>query len=327
MKPIRVLFVGASNFGLACLEALFASEEIKIVGILTAPRDFKISYSETGVRNYLHSDIAHQYARSDVPVYVMHGRMNDPALLRFIDEQKPDAIVVAGWYHMVPRSIYECYKVAGLHASLLPRYSGHAPLVWSILNNEAEAGISLFRIAQGVDSGEIIGSRATEILFSDTIASLYGRIQRLAIELLQNDLLPWVRNEVPGRAQDDAQRTVMPPRTPADGELDWRANALQIYNAVRAQSHPYPGAFTYLGRTRIGIETAHIDFQRRAEPHRACGTVVAIDDDGMLVSCLPGEYLLKVATVRTADEAIVPAAAWARSVDVRPGQMFGRGRN
>lgn len=323
MKALRILFIGASEFGHECLQAMFLNREIEIVGILTAPRDFEISYSENGVRNYLHCDIAGLYADRGFPLHVMRGKMNDPVLLEFVDALAPQAIVVAGWYHMIPRSIYSRYKVAGLHASLLPRYSGHAPLVWSILNNEKEAGISLYRIAEGVDTGEIIGSRVTPILFGDDIATLYGRIQHLAIDMLQTELLPWARNAAQGFQQDETLRTIMPPRTPLDGKLDWQGNALQIYNAVRAQSAPYPGAFTFLRGRRLGIERAHIEFGERAASDVPAGTLIRIDDDGLLVSCLPQECLLRIKLVKTGEGIIMPATEWAKGEGLRPGLIFG----
>ena len=149
-KPLRVLFVGSSGFGLRCAKAVSELAEVRICGVLTNPRRFAISYAEDGVENVLHGDFE-PFARDlGVPLHVMTGKMSDPVVDDFVASVRPDLLLVVGWYHMVPSRIRERAPAFGLHASLLPDYSGGAPLVWAIINGERETGITLFRFDDGL---------------------------------------------------------------------------------------------------------------------------------------------------------------------------------
>jgi methionyl-tRNA formyltransferase len=170
--------------------------------------------------------------------------MSDPLLIKTILKWKPDFILVVGWYHMVPKSIREIALTAGLHGSLLPDYSGGAPLVWAIINGESEAGITFFQFSDGVDNGHIIGQAKEMISFSDTIFTLYSRIEDKGLQLLKNHLPEIARGEAVFVEQDESKRTIFPQRGPEDGEIEWNQPAKNIYNFIRAQTKPYPGAFT-----------------------------------------------------------------------------------
>jgi methionyl-tRNA formyltransferase len=160
---------------------------------------------------------------------------------------------------MIPRSFLELAPTGGLHASLLPDYSGNAPLVWAIINGETKTGITFFLFEEGVDSGPIIGQLEEPILPDDTIASLYERIEERGIELLETQLPRIAAGTATYTPQAPSKRRVMPPRSPEDGELDLRKPALELYNFIRAQCSPYPGAFirTVDGKKLI-IEKARV---------------------------------------------------------------------
>jgi methionyl-tRNA formyltransferase len=174
----------------------------------------------------------------------MTGKMSDPDLIDQVKAWAPDFILVVGWYHMIPKAIRSIAPTAGLHASLLPDYSGGAPLVWAIINGEKKTGISFFVMEDGVDSGAIIGQAEEPITFEDTIATLYGRIEEAGLKLVETHLPKIADGTATYTVQDESQRRLVPQRSPEDGKIDWNQEALAIYNFVRAQTKPYPGAFT-----------------------------------------------------------------------------------
>jgi methionyl-tRNA formyltransferase len=186
----------------------------------------------------------------------MMGSMLDESIHDTLKNWKPDCLLVVGWYHMIPPSILELAPAFGLHASLLPDYSGGAPLVWAIINGEKTTGITLFRMDTGVDNGPIVASRESDILGSDTIATLYNRIEVLGLELLSVHLEEMAAGTVATHSQDESARRVFPQRSPADGRLDWKSSSEVLYNFVRAQTRPYPGAFTYCRGEKITIWNA-----------------------------------------------------------------------
>lgn len=235
---MRVVFVGTSTFGLKILEAIRPF----VVGAISAPPTFPISYRPEGVTNALHADVPAFCEASGIPCEIMRSKMSD--LLPVVREWKPDLFLIAGWYHMVPKSWREIAPAYGLHASLLPDYAGGAPLVWAIINGEKQTGITLFQLADGVDDGPIVGQLSTPIHDSDTIATLYARIEDLGVQLV-TEMIPDILS-LPHVSQPEGRR-LFPQRGPEDGRIDWSWSAEQIHNFVRAQTRPYPGAFGELG--------------------------------------------------------------------------------
>lgn len=247
---MRIVFVGATGFSLRSLETVLALRDCSVVGVVTLPEVFSISYRPEGVRNVLYADLRPVAERHGIPVQVMHASMNDAGLVEQLRAWQPDLLLVVGWYHLLPRTIHNIAPALGLHASLLPDYSGGAPLVWAMINGEKKTGITLFRLDDGVDSGPILGQAEEAILEFDTIATLYARIELAGLRLLETFLPQVADGTARYRPQDAAKRRVFPQRAPIDGRVDWRWSAWRIYNFVRAQTRPYPGAFSsYDGNT------------------------------------------------------------------------------
>jgi methionyl-tRNA formyltransferase len=248
---VRIVFIGASGFGMRAAETLARLADCQLVGVVTAPRQFSISYRPTGVTNVLFADLSEFASARDIPYHILNRGMNDPELFRVVCNWQPDCFVVVGWYHMVPASWRKLAPAYGLHASLLPNYSGGAPLVWAMINGEARTGITLFQFDDGVDSGPILGSLATNITHDDTIATLYSRIEDLGLKLLKKNLPLLARGAGKFIVQDESQRRVFPQRGPEDGKIDWTQHANRIHDFIRAQTRPYPGAFSCLSLIHI----------------------------------------------------------------------------
>ena len=175
---MRLVFIGSSAFGLKCLQTCLEIPEVNVVGVVTAPKTFGISYRPQGVTNVLYADVVGLATANNVPVAMLERSMADPLLLENVNAWKPDAFLVAGWYHMIPKSWRKLAPAYGLHASLLPDYSGGAPLVWAMINGETKTGLTCFQMDDGVDSGLIAGQRKENTLPDETIAMLYTRIEQ-----------------------------------------------------------------------------------------------------------------------------------------------------
>jgi methionyl-tRNA formyltransferase len=148
--------------------------------------------------------------------------------------------------------------VAGIHASLLPKYRGGAPLVWAIINGEKTTGVSLFYFDQGVDTGDVIAQKKIEISDTDDIRTVYEKATLAAVDVLRESL-PLIREgQAPRIPQDHANATIFPQRKPEDGLIDWTRTPDEIRNFIRAQTRPYPGAFTVLEGKKVTIWDADI---------------------------------------------------------------------
>lgn len=326
---MRIVVIGASKFGLRCLEKVMTLPKCEVVGIVTNPETFSISYRPEGVKNVLYADFRPLAEKHKIPVFVMKGKMSDPLLVKTIQKWEPDFILVVGWYHMVPRSIREIALTAGLHASLLPDYSGGAPLVWAIINGEQETGISLFILEDGVDNGNIIGQKAEPIYLNDTIATLYGRIEKRGIELIEDHLPQVAQGKLIRIKQDETMRRIMPQRHPEDGEIDWNWSALQIYNFIRAQTRPYPGAFTfYKNEKRIVWEAKLFDYFPSTHVYKSTrgGEILEVIREGplqgILVATANGDMPLLITLLGNQQSDLIAGIDYLNQTKIERGSMF-----
>ena len=257
---MNIVFMGASSFGLRCLETAINIPDIKISGILTAPLSIKTpkGKADKEMNNVLYVDFHEVAHKLGIPIIEINGSMKDQHIVSCIQSWEPEFILVVGWYSIVPRIILDipAKGMAGLHGSLLPNYRGGAPLVWGIINGEQRLGISFFYFDEGIDNGDIITQREVTVKLNDTIATLYKRIEEEGIEILK-EMLPLISNGIaPRYAQaslTSTNQSTWPLRTPDDGLINWNAYSFGIYNFIRAQTKPYPGAFTYLKGKKITI--------------------------------------------------------------------------
>jgi methionyl-tRNA formyltransferase len=272
---MRIVFLGATGFGMRCLQAALEAPGCEVVGVVTAPRTFAISYRPAGVTNVLHADAHAACAAAAVPcVDLPPGGMKDEALWDTVRGWRPDAFLVAGWYHMVPKAWRALAPAYGLHASLLPRYRGGAPLVWAMIRGEHETGITLFRFDDGVDTGPILAQARTGIAAEDTIATVYARIEQLGEGLLREVLPRLARGAAVEMPQDPAGASSFPQRGPEDGLIDWTWPAPRIYDFIRAQTRPYPGAFFLAGGRKVAVWSARVV---TAGPPLAPGEIRRVD--------------------------------------------------
>lgn len=257
---MKIIFLGATKFSEAILLHLMENK-IPIGRIFSIPREFSISYSDSKVANYNFSDISAIADEHRIPCTLIDSKAGS-TIGDYLDEIKnfgPDIILVMGWYYMVPKKVRDLAKYGawGIHASLLPDYAGGAPLVWAIIEGQKKTGISLFRLEDGVDDGDIIEQDVIEIENSDTIQEVYNK----AIESSKKVLLRNLRNidSVRFHPQDKKSIKVYPQRKPDDGEIDLQLPAKQMYDFIRAQAPPYPGAFIRtVDNKRIIIEKARL---------------------------------------------------------------------
>jgi len=247
---MNIVFLGTTRFSEEILTCLI-EHSFKVKLIFSIPSKFRVPYSKTKVTNYNFSDIpalARKYKIRHFEVDSQKGkRLSDH--YEQIRNCKPDVIMVAGWYYMVPEKIRDLarYGAWGLHGSLLPKYAGSAPLVWAMIKGEKKTGVTLFKLDNGIDSGDIISQQPFSIGHDDTIKEVYDKATNISKEILVKALKNI--NRIKFKKQNRKKARIFPPRHPDDGKIDFSKSALEIYNFIRAQSFPYPGAFI---RTRDG---------------------------------------------------------------------------
>ena len=272
---MKIFFLGATKFSSRCMRVAIDAG-CSIVGCAGSPEVFPISYAPKGVRNINYFDFQASAHDLGVPC-VPYQRDAVKEFIHEVERLEPDLILVAGWYYMVPRALREVAKkgAVGLHGSLLPKYRGGAPLVWALIHGESELGLSLFYLEDGVDTGDIIGQERFRISEHETIADAMKKMEDAAERLLITYLPLLAKDKAPRLPQDHSQATQFPQRSPQDGEIDWKKTPKEIRDFIRAQTKPYPGAFSTMDGRKITIWDADVEFVQSTQKPAAKGDIAA----------------------------------------------------
>jgi methionyl-tRNA formyltransferase len=242
--------MGCTEFSKEILLSLL-NNNFSVVAVFSIPLKFEISYSKHEIKNYNYADLNKIAKRNGIDFYRVKSSSGIIKYCKTIRNNSPDVILVAGWYYMVPRLIRKIAKYGawGLHASLLPSYRGGAPLVWSMINGDKETGVTLFRLDNGVDSGDIIAQGSFPINFKDSIVDVYRKATSVSKRIILNAIKNIEKIEF--QPQTENFNIIYPQREPKDGRINLDDSALNIYNFIRAQSKPYPGAFSMVDGKKI----------------------------------------------------------------------------
>lgn len=220
-----------------------------------------------------------------------------------------DLLLTVSWRYMIPPDIFQLPKRGAFvfHDSLLPAYRGFAPTVWAILNGETQTGVSLFEIAEDVDSGDLVAQQAVSIGADETIAEVMEKVTQAYLDVLTEYLPALLDGSAPRTPQDETRATYTCKRLPDDNLIDWTAPTDVIYNLIRGTTNPYPGAFTTLSGRKLIIWAA----QRVAyRPYvgRIAGRVIDVRP-GVGTVVLTGDGALLLTQVQWEDEPPVTADA------------------
>ena len=309
----RLVFMGTPYFAVPVLKALIRQYEI--AGVVTQPdqrakRGCKLEASPVKVVALSH----------DLPV-LQPPRLRQPDAAAELRALAPEVIVVAAFGQILRAEVLAipprgCLNV---HASLLPKYRGAAPVAAAILAGEEETGVTIMLMDEGMDTGPILSQAACPMSPQDTRESLSARLAQLGADLLMDTLPRWLAGEIEPRPQDHSQATYSRIIAKEDGLIDWSQSAVEIWRRSRAY-HPWPGTYTYWRGKLLKV--------LRAEPLPAWsgegepGQVMALDE-GLAVATGEGALLLGV--VQLAGKGALNAEDFARGQRDFVGSVLGRG--
>src|SRR5438128_8477991 len=235
---MRIVFIGAGEIGVPTLQAFLRSSEHHLAGVVTQP-DKPVGRSQ----RIEPPPIKKALGGSKVPI-LQPARIEDQQAIEEIRALRPDAIVVMAYGQILPGEVLEIPSVAclNLHASLLPRWRGAAPIQAAIAAGDRETGITLMYMAEGLDTGDILLQRKIDISPTDTGGSLHDRLAQIAPAALIDSLGLLASGTAPRIPQDNNLASYAPKLTCDDGRIDWSAPAEIIERKIRALN-PWPGAF------------------------------------------------------------------------------------
>jgi methionyl-tRNA formyltransferase len=293
---------------------LLSSSALEVIGVATQPdkpkgRDLRLTPSPV-------KELA---LERGLPV-LQPARARDPAFISQLQQYRPDLIVVAAYGQILPRVVLEIppHGCLNVHTSLLPRYRGAAPIQWAILNGDAETGVTIMKMDEGMDTGAILSQKKTAITANDNAQTLHDRLAKLGAELLLQTIPKYVGGEIVPQPQSSAGVVLAPKIKKQDGMIDWAQPATSIWNRVRALV-PWPGAFTYLP-----TQPSQMLKIWAAGPGDQSGTPGQILEAGMsaiIVGC--GTGCLRILELQRENARRLTAAQFLAGCPLAPGQTLG----
>lgn len=302
----KVLFMGSKPFGLRCLEEIYRLSPDTLIGIITID-------DRSDSRNAF-AEFESFAKKNKIELHVAANRKDsEMAITRFA----PELCLVNGWYWLIGDETLESVRggFLGMHNSLLPKYRGGSPLVWTIINGEMSAGLSLFSFTKGMDEGDIWAQESVDIEPGDYIGDVLNKLEETAVAVLREKYISILNGAVVPFPQDHIRATYCAMRLPDDGLIDWHKPANQLYNFIRAQSDPYPGAFTFIDGKKLIIWRAHpVDMVYYGTP----GQVAKVTSEGVYVIC--GDNSPSVLEIVELENGKEPAAKVIKSIKTRLGK-------
>jgi methionyl-tRNA formyltransferase len=279
---MRVVFLGSGAFAIPSFEALIEAGH-DVAALVTQPD------REKGRGRTLGPPPLKPVAEArGVPV-LQPRRIRDPEALEPLRRLAPEIQVVVAYGQILPRAVIELPPrgTINVHASLLPRYRGAAPIQWAIAAGETETGVTTMLIDEGLDTGPVLLARVTPIAPDETAADLEPRLARLGATLLNETLRAIEKGTVQPVPQDHSQASSAPVLRKEDGRIAWGRRAEEIARRVRG-FQPWPGCTAFLGGRAVKVLRARPAAMGPGEP----AMVVSIEPAGIVVACGEGTRLL-----------------------------------
>jgi methionyl-tRNA formyltransferase len=311
---VRTIFFGSPDFAVPCLEATHDISDIAVVisqpdrpagrGLAMRPPAVKKRALELGLEVWQ-------------PKKVRTAEFAEK--LRALEA---DVAVVVAYGRILPRGVLDAPRTGcvNVHASLLPRWRGAAPIQWSIVHGDEETGVTLMQVDEGMDSGAILATVSTPIAADEDAATLSDRLSRMGAELLREQLARYVAGDLAPQPQDEGAVTMAPLLKKEHGRIDWNKSARTVHNQIRGMN-PWPGAHTVLGERRIKV---HRTVASTLDPEGAPpGQVIALDPEGILVACAEGT--LEIQELQESGRKRVDARSFASGRGVAVGDRFASG--
>ena len=302
---MRIVFMGTPDFAVPSLQRL-VDDGHEVVAVYCQPdkpqgRHFTLTPPPVKV-------LAQQLGIEVLQPPTLKNEEAQQILAKFA----PDIIAVAAYGKILPKAVLDMpkYGCINVHGSLLPKYRGAAPIQWAVINGEEKSGVTIMQMAEGLDTGDMLLVRDTEIGADETAGELFDRIAMLGAEALSEALVN-IEN-LKAVSQDDALACWAPPLKKADGEIDWQKKNTEIYSLIRGVS-PWPGAYTIFGAKRLKIHNAAL-----CDKNGEAGAL--LDDARLIIGC--GEGSVELLEVQLEGAKRISAADFIRGQRLSKGKIF-----
>ncbi len=309
---MRIVFMGTPEFAVPCLERLIRDGH-EVIGVLTQPDKPKgRGYAMTP------PPVKQAALKAGISVYQPSSVKTEEALAQ-LSALAPELIVVVAYGKILPKAVLELpeYGCINVHASLLPRLRGAAPIQWSILRGDQKTGVTTMYMDAGLDTGDMLLKAETEIGENETAGELHDKLSNLGAQLLSNTLSALQEGTLQRTPQQDGESTCAPMLDKSLCPIDWSKSAQEIHNQIRGLS-PWPVAVTSLQGKRMKVHASRLTGYASELP---CGTVTGADD-AICISCGDG-MVLSLLCVQSEGGKRMTAADFLRGHPIPVGTVLG----
>ena len=311
---MRVVFMGTPDFAVGTLKALLQSRH-QVVAVVTQPDKPK-----GRGKAMQFTPVKEVAVRAEIPV-LQPKRVREPEVVEEIRQFHPDVIVVVAFGQLIPKAILDMpqYGCVNVHASLLPKYRGAAPIQWAVIDGEEKSGVTTMQMDEGLDTGDMLLTEEVVLDSQETGGSLFDKLSEVGAGLLLKTLDELEAGNVHPQKQPSESTTAYAAMlTKKMGEIDWTQSAVQIERLVRGLN-PWPSAYTHLGQKTLKIWRAavHPSMVQTKEP----GTVILMDKKHFGVQT--GDGMLEILELQLEGKKRMDADAFLRGYQVEDGIKLG----
>ncbi len=310
-QPLRIIFMGTPDFATLNLKALIDGPD-DVVAIVTQPDRPK------GRGKQLAPPPVKLFAESiGIPV-LQPAKIRTEEFLNGLLSYKPDLIVVTAYGRILPPSLLELAPMGciNVHGSLLPLHRGAAPIQWSVIKGDKEVGVTVMRMDEGMDTGDILLKESIQADPEETAGTLFEKLAHLGSDSLLKAIKGLKEGTIAGTPQDHSQATEAPMLKKTDGLVDWSKNARELESLIRGLD-PWPSAFSFLNSKRLRLFKPEVVYKwNAAQP----GSLLRADKRGLLIAC--GKDALLVKEIQPEGKKRMTAEAFLCGCSLDPGTLL-----
>ncbi|HIW49843.1 MAG TPA: methionyl-tRNA formyltransferase [Candidatus Blautia intestinavium] len=307
---MKIVYMGTPDFAVPPLEALVKAG-YEVAAVVTQPDKPK-----GRGKALMPTPVKEEALKHGIPVY-QPEKVREPGFVEKLRELKPDLIVVAAFGQIIPESVLNMPKFGciNIHASLLPKYRGAAPIQYAVIDGEKESGVTIMKMGKGLDTGDMIARTEVPLAKDETGGSLFEKLSSAGARLLVETLPDiFAGTAVYEKQPEESPTPYAAMITKKMGLIDFSKSAEELERLVRGLN-PWPSAYTFLNGKNLKIWKAEADMTQAEK--NIPGTVVRADEEGICVACGTGRLILK--EVQLEGKKRMDSASFLRGCKVEPG--------